>query len=38
MQFQTPVNLPTSPQRLTPDSRVVLLGSCFAQHIGERMV
>lgn len=38
MQFQTPVNLPTSPQRLTPDSHAVLLGSCFAQHIGERMV
>lgn len=38
MQFQTPVSLPASPLRLTPDSRAVLLGSCFANHIGERMV
>lgn len=38
MQFHTPVLLPPPPLRLTPDSRVVLLGSCFANHIGERMV
>lgn len=38
MQFHTPVLLPPPPLHLTPDSHAVLLGSCFANHIGERMV
>ncbi|MBF1070684.1 MAG: hypothetical protein HXL30_05025 [Prevotellaceae bacterium] len=34
MQLFTPVALPPAPFRLTPVSRVLTLGSCFAQHIG----
>lgn len=37
MQLFTPVALPPAPFRLTPVSRVLTLGSCFAQHIGQRI-
>lgn len=38
MQFTTPVLLPTAPFQLTPQSRVLVLGSCFAEHIGQHLV
>lgn len=34
MQFSTPVGLPPCPFSLTPGDRVVVVGSCFAEHIG----
>lgn len=37
MQLQTPVENPRYPFRLTPSSRVVVTGSCFAEHMGERL-
>ena len=37
MQLFTPVALPPAPFRLTPVSRVLTLGSCFAQHIGQHI-
>ena len=37
MQLFTPVALPPAPFRLTPASRVLTLGSCFAQHIGQHI-
>lgn len=37
MQFSTPVDLPSFPFRLTPQSRGLMLGSCFAQHMGARL-
>lgn len=37
MDFHTPVGLPESCLQLTPSSRVMLIGSCFAEHIGRRM-
>lgn len=37
MQLFTPVTLPPAPFRLTPASRVLTLGSCFAQHIGQHI-
>lgn len=35
MQLQTPVEPAPCPFRLTLGSRVLLLGSCFAQHVGQ---
>lgn len=37
MQLQTPVDLPLRAPRLSPGTPVLLLGSCFAAHIGERL-
>lgn len=37
MEFRTIVQLPARRLQLTPTSRVVLIGSCFAEHIGRRM-
>ena len=37
LPLQTPVDLPPCPFRLTTESRIVLLGSCFAQYVGERL-
>ena len=37
MQLFTPVALPPAPFQLTPASRVLTLGSCFAQHIGQHI-
>lgn len=34
----TPVTLPTSGITLTSESRILLLGSCFAQEVGQRLV
>lgn len=37
MEFRTPVKLSKAPLVLTPDSQVVMLGSCFAEAVGEHM-
>lgn len=37
MLLQTPVELPPRGPQLSPQSGVLLLGSCFAAHIGERL-
>ena len=37
MQFTTPVLLDAAPFRLTPSSRVLLIGSCFAEEVGRHM-
>lgn len=37
MDFRTPVALPDQSPALTPRSRVVLSGSCFAEHIGRHL-
>lgn len=37
MNFQTPVELPECSVRLTPQSRVLFIGSCFADHIGQHL-
>lgn len=37
MEFRTPVKLAKAPLVLTPESRVVMLGSCFAEAVGEHM-
>ena len=37
MKFSTPVSLPPEAIRLTPQSRVMFIGSCFADHIGKHM-
>lgn len=37
MDFRTVVELPKQTFQLSPKSKVVLLGSCFAQNVGERM-
>ncbi len=37
MEWFTPVQLPPPFLSLTPQSRAVCLGSCFAEHIGERL-
>ena len=37
MLLQTPVELPPRGPQLSPQSSVLLLGSCFAAHIGERL-
>lgn len=37
MELQTPIEMPPQPRPLTSDSRVLLLGSCFAQEVGVRL-
>ena len=37
MKWQTPVTFPPSRIPLTPDDRVLVVGSCFADEIGQRM-
>ncbi len=37
MKFSTPVDLPEKTVQITPHSRVMFIGSCFADHIGGRM-
>lgn len=37
MQFTTPVALPSAAPVLTPESHVLLLGSCFADAVGQRL-
>ena len=37
MKFFTEIDIPASPVRITRDSKVTLLGSCFADQMGERM-
>ncbi|MBR4297262.1 MAG: GSCFA domain-containing protein [Bacteroidaceae bacterium] len=37
MQLLTLVELPGRPPRIAPSTRVVMLGSCFASHIGGRL-
>lgn len=37
MNFRTPVELPESSLQLMPQSRVLFIGSCFADHIGQRL-
>ena len=37
MQFTTPVSLPARPMTLQPSDRLMMLGSCFAQHVGEEL-
>lgn len=37
MDFRTPIELPRPSFTLQPSDSIVLLGSCFAAHIGERL-
>lgn len=37
MDFRTTVKLAAGPLRLTPASRALLLGSCFAEHVGRKL-
>lgn len=37
IQLQTQVDLPKTDLQITPSSRILFLGSCFSNHIGERM-
>lgn len=37
MIFRTEVNLPEAAVQLTPQSGVMCVGSCFAQHMGDRL-
>jgi len=37
MRFSTPIEISPSPFQLTPQSHIVVLGSCFAEHIGQRL-
>ena len=37
MDFQTPVRMPQRPFSIGISSKVLLMGSCFALHVGERM-
>ncbi|MDY4431832.1 MAG: GSCFA domain-containing protein, partial [Prevotella sp.] len=37
MQLTTPVSLPARPMTLQPSDRLMMLGSCFAQHVGEEL-
>lgn len=38
MQLFTPVHLPSPAFRLSPQSRILMLGSCFAEHIGQHLL
>jgi len=38
MQLITPVILPKTDITLDTDSRVMMIGSCFAEHVGEKLV
>ena len=37
MRFSTPIEISPFPFQLTPQSHIVVLGSCFAEHIGQRL-
>lgn len=37
MNFRTPTELPETSLQLTPQSRVLFIGSCFADHVGKRL-
>lgn len=37
MNFRTPVDLPESDLQLTPKSNILFIGSCFADHMGQRL-
>lgn len=37
MQFRIPIDIPEQEYKLTPSSRVLLLGSCFSEGVGERL-
>ena len=37
MKFTTPIDIAPFPFQLTPQSHIVVLGSCFAEHIGQRL-
>lgn len=37
MKFRTEIVLPPCPATLSPQSHILLAGSCFAEHIGERL-
>lgn len=37
MKFFTEIEIPKSPWQLTPDSRILLIGSCFTDEIGAKM-
>ena len=37
MKFTTPIDIASFPFQLTPQSHIVVLGSCFAEHIGQRL-
>ncbi len=37
MDFRTRIEIPPSPLRITHDSRLLLLGSCFAESIGQKL-
>ena len=37
MQFTTPIEIPTSPARITHKSNIILAGSCFAENIGGKL-
>ena len=37
MRFSTPIEISPLPFQLTPQSHIVVLGSCFAEHIGQRL-
>ncbi len=37
MQFRTPINISPSSLRLDHSHRVMMIGSCFSEHIAERM-
>ncbi len=38
MQFRTQIQIEPSPLRLNHSNRVLMIGSCFSEHIAERMV
>jgi hypothetical protein len=38
MHFRTPLNIPPSEDKIRHSDKVVLLGSCFSDHIGNKLV
>ena len=38
MQFSTPVNIPLARFSIEPCERMLFVGSCFADNIGQRFV
>lgn len=38
MEFRTKIKLPAGALRIEPSTRILMLGSCFAEHIGQRLV
>ena len=37
MNWRTEIEIPKSPWQITPDSRILLVGSCFTDNIGQQM-